>query len=773
MKHITQVMHTTTLQIALPINCNRLAERFDLYRYEIPAAMSFPQNKSKYDQLHNQLKEQIDHPYKAFKYDMLDGVKKWVVYVLHPKNEAPKSIAIKFLSENPLECRQVRFEDLSTFNLIKLLQVCYFRQSGNGQFVGQDKCYIYAKREKNAGICLEIELKGDQAEDGATHYLIKVDEHARIFLLQKQPLTADKVKRYTYYASSSVKNKQMYFSQVKSSQVLSHSNPLYNIWRSKDRPATLDYHSQSDPEHTRGKILHDFISGFTAYLRNEFGIIAEPQKREFHWFEPSKKPEGLPLEKLGTVYLYDIRKNKAQYLLEAYQQLFASHTSTVRFEVCKAGETLPNDFPHKVLVIQDCDDAAFEAGIIEGEDPYKVLYQDCPSVLKKAFNVNPNDPRKTRTDNYLNYPMIGLYSKGIKEKITVTLNRLFLKGLMLRPSELQQGYNLPLTPVDYIFVRKGTYKGCSYEVMLRFQNNRLIFDDLSTPEGKQYRKELAADYGLDWSELYERMLDKNKPYRDRAAGEDLASYEVILSPGQFIEIEELGETILYRYDEIITRQKELARAFPVEGLKLARHYDKIRPDTMLSLAELQAKGFLSGQAQPGSSREVAALARYQQLLDYDEILDQQTTAFKPELSINDLSEGELLEQVAAVLTIIPDENGKFDKKLFNRKLRGYYQRLGMFRSPKEFNLHMYEGIWYTDDNCYVVGAADSLKDKQAKANLVRRFYLHADEISSFRIGDLLDAVSVKFIRLNQYTVLPYYFNLIQIYIREVLAGNPE
>ena len=759
---MSQQMYTTNLRITLPSNFNHLEEQFNLYRYEIPAIMSLPQNKSKYNQLHNQLKEQIDHPYKAYKYDKMDGVKKWVVYVLYPKQEEPKPITIKFLSDNRLVCRQIGFGDLEVFNLIKLLQVSYFRRLERGQFVGQDKCYILAKRQNDKfNTCLEIELKGSVTEDSESTYIIKVVGHARFFRLETEPLQADYEKRFTYYAQIEVKKGQMYFSQIKPSQVLKYPHPLYKVWSSKEHPATLDYHSQSDTEHTRGKVLHDFITGFTSYLQEEFNILAELQKREFHRFEPSKKPEGLPLEKMGTIYLYDNRRNKEQHPIEAYQQLFARHTSVIEFKIISE---LSDNFPHKVLVIQDYEETAFEAGLLDGEDPYKVLYREYPSVLKKSFNVNLNDSRKTGSDSYLNYSLINLATKGIKEKISVTLDRFFLKELVMRQADLQE-YTLPLAPVNYIFLQKTTHKGNSYEVMLSFQNNRLVFVDLATPEGKDSRQELAVSYGLDWDDLYDQMLNRNKP--NRTAGEELSSYDIILGPGQFIEIEKLWESVLYNYGEIIARQKARTRTYPVEELKLARHYDKIRTAKMLSLAELQAKGFLSDQAQPNNDSEEASLARYQQLVAFDEILEQRSAAIEPELSMDDLAKGELLEQIAAIFSITPEGDGKINQKKFKGKLFRYYQRVGMFPSPKKSDLHLYEGIWYTADNSYLVGSSDSLKDKQAKASLLRRFYLYTGE-DSFRIDDLLDATSVKFIRLNQYTVLPYYFSLIQIYIRDVL-----
>lgn len=57
---------------------------------------------------------------------------------------------------------------------------------------------------------------------------------------------------------------------------------------------------------------------------------------------------------------------------------------------------------------------------------------------------------------------------------------------------------------------------------------------------------------------------------------------------------------------------------------------------------------------------------------------------------------------------------------------------------------------------------------QARAHRVRRFvvYQGADQ---FNIHSVLETMSVKFVRLKQYTVYPYYFHLIDLYIDNILA----
>jgi len=102
------------------------------------------------------------------------------------------------------------------------------------------------------------------------------------------------------------------------------------------------------------------------------------------------------------------------------------------------------------------------------------------------------------------------------------------------------------------------------------------------------------------------------------------------------------------------------------------------------------------------------------------------------------------------------------------KIKGLYQKMGWFSSDKAKELHLYEGIWYDEsDYSYLVGSARPMKPKQPRAHFILRFdvYMGADH---FDIQPLLLATSVQFVRLNQYTVYPYAFHLIDLYVENVL-----
>lgn len=70
-----------------------------------------------------------------------------------------------------------------------------------------------------------------------------------------------------------------------------------------------------------------------------------------------------------------------------------------------------------------------------------------------------------------------------------------------------------------------------------------------------------------------------------------------------------------------------------------------------------------------------------------------------------------------------------------------------------------------------VGATEGMKFQQPRAHLIRRFDVYQGG-EHFDIQIFLRMLSVQFVRLKQYTVYPYPFHLINIYVESILRfGN--
>ena len=163
-----------------------------------------------------------------------------------------------------------------------------------GRFIGQDLCYVYARydRVKKIHVCLQIELKGDirnEPEDARQEF--KVLGRARPFR------RVDNADRPSYaYFGSNIKDGRRYFLHLKRAEVtkaLQSKEPVYAIFTQKGQRTTLAYHDLLRIEASVGKILYDFVRGFSAYL-DQYGISCAAKERTFTEFLPPDREVQLP-----------------------------------------------------------------------------------------------------------------------------------------------------------------------------------------------------------------------------------------------------------------------------------------------------------------------------------------------------------------------------------------------------------------------------------------------------------------------------------------------
>jgi hypothetical protein len=774
---------TTTLIVTKPGDFSVLEARYKLIRYVLPRDLRYraKHKKTVYGQMHNCLRDQLDCPYKAFMHDKIDGVKKWVVYALYPRQVEPIDIKIAFVSAIELEKSEIPFERLELHNLLKLLQIAYIRGDQLTRFVGQDYCYVYAKKdseEENAFVCLHIDLKGDisnQVEDAEQEF--KVTGRACLFKRVEYP--GGSLSPFPYFGSKPVQDKR-YFLHLKHSEIEKYKKenlPLYGIRTRESRRTTLDYHDQYHIDANRGKLLFDFIRDFKMFLET-YGITSRVKERRFTMLTPlSEDQASLPLAQLNPINVFDNRLNRnipLQTYLHAFEGIFDEQN--IRFVDAIDLSQIHNE---PVLILQDHNKEDFlEGGILYGQnDPYKLLYETYSLLPKQSFNVNPNKSANCRPDKYLEYDLSSVEKKSFRVKLEAALEQLYLKDIVLCERSVRE--RLPYMPVELVFLRKARNipNHDPYETLLYIENDHLHFMDLRDPAQKIQRDTLLAQLSVDWDEMEEHMLRKYRKLKedngesegatDKEDQVEVAHYDCIAGQGFFVELEDLNERVLYDYDEIIRRQTEVKTALPIESFKLLSHYDALRNKPYLSLEALQKKGLLDGKVLPKKSDEEESLTFYRQLETYDEYLDELLLE-RDEISFNALWDGEQRERIISIFGIKPDKNNKYTSVLYKK----LYQNIGWFSSDKSEDVHMYRGIWYDDQSCYMVGASQRLKDRQPRAHLIRRFdvYQGADH---FNMYPLLLTTSVQFVRHDQYTVYPYPFHLIDVYVESVLRYQEE
>jgi len=424
-------------------------------------------------------------------------------------------------------------------------------------------------------------------------------------------------------------------------------------------------------------------------------------------------------------------------------------------------DAITTDCEVPTLIFEDCEAKAFQEEMplfgCKDEDPHHVFYRQFPSVTKQFINVNGNEPRKGDSPNeYLDYE----FEIPNEYQVKVSLNQLFLKDLILRGRDVSK--RLTLAPVPLVFVHRENRgrgnKAVRYEVAAYFEGNVIRFLDLNKPIEREAFYEKMDSLGVDWDDCYDRLLAWYKKLND----EDLTTYDVAVGPGLFVNIEDTHEALLYEYDEILRRLDEYNQAYALDDLKLAPHYDVVMGDPALSESMLWMRGYIQKPkplAKPKNRKHRDAVDLYYALQKYDTFLDELKSRYDS-ITFRDLTGDQILME--RIRTIFDYKSG--------RGLRELYKAMGRFAGDREGDvIPVYQGIWYNpNDLRFVVGNVNSIEPVQARAYPVRQFTVYQG-MDNFDILPLLDAMSVKFVRLNQYTVSPYYFHLIDIYIDNVLA----
>jgi hypothetical protein len=766
----TRTTPTTTLLITKPTDFTLLEAVYQLWRYELPDDLRWKFKSAKnpsemWAKIQNSLQAQINAPYRVFTHDRLDGgpYHKWVVYVLALRHTSPQPITLPLWSDAALPCKPIAFTDLAFHMVIKLLQVAHMHGNQAGRFTGQGRCYVHAKRnDEFSHVCVQLDLHEDiLTQEGDQIRRFKVEAQAKLF----QRCHADEylVPREAYFRKRNAPDGAVYFLQMKLDEIKrlkEEGGSFYKKVTRSRKKTTLAYHDLSHIDESTGKILSDFIRDFRRFLI-QCGIKSQSHLRTFRAYTPPKESElSLKNTPLRPVYVFDHRKKKT-LPLHAYLQLFESMRPDVRF----VSVTDLSQIQQPVLVLQDYQQEDFlKNGIFAGEvDPYQELYREYGTLPKQVLNVNVLEAKDLDADAYLSYPPPK--ESQLQHKLDTSLMQLALKAIIY--SEQPLSGCLPFFPEQLMYAcKQRNVPGLSepFETMLYVEDDHLCFLDLRDPEQRMQAQERCQQLGVDWFERSEQMIYKykreEKPEDERA----LPSYHVIIGPDLFIEIENCQERVLYDYDEIVRRQDEIRTVFPVEMFKLLPHYNAVKKENYLSLEELQQRGLLQQEKAPTSKKEADSVHFYAQLERYDAYLDEIQLEY-PMLSFLQLTDDEMpfIAMIRYILEIQANKHGKYT----NRQLIGYYQKLQWFQSDKAKDVHMYEGIWYDNEHCYMVGATEGMKYQQPRAHLIRRFDVYQGA-EHFDIELLLRMLSVQFVRLKQYTVYPYPFHLIDLYVENVL-----
>jgi len=780
----TKTALTTTMRIELPAY-DSLAEHYQLVRYELPDGLKFGNSDLNFARVHNAMKDGLDAPYRLFTHDQGGH---WAVYALYPKTTPEPDTYTVLFEDSVLIGQCVPYTALRSHVLIKLLQVAYFRAVAHHpeRFVSQDKCFIQVMKDKKRldhYLCLEMELTQTPVE---ADNLFNVDEHAHYFRrVDKDDAISNMHHRFYYAQVTAPDNRLLAFRQLKRSEIQTAGGSLFTMRSYSGSRPTLDYHAINADEmtHTRGYHLYQFMDGFTEFLVR-LGFAVTPQQRIFHeYVNDSASTFALPIGQLQTVYVLDIRLAKAKIPFAPFVALYHELFPDVTFQLIESLDDLTQTPNPVVLIFQDAEKAAFEEGgpLYEGDyvDLYETLYRSYPHIPKQFVSVNGNvlemwteadgvtnkkKKRKLTDTEYLDYvlPTADKHArKNAETRAKVVMNELFLKDLILNTRTV--GERLPAFPSEWMFVhaenretKDETEPKKTYKVAMYVQDERLVFLDWGHADKSQFWTMLEA-WGVE--DAFEQIRRKER-YNDAKEPSERPLLDVIVGPGLCIRIDTLPESIMYDYELLSKNSKLNAQCHTIQSLKLLPYFDQLRPEDSPPRADIETFFRAStAVSQPDKKTSQQALELYDNFVVYDALLDKYAAEHEDGVT---LTLTELKEETES-----GDALGDKMRALFEpRQLTNYYKSIGLFGSMRPNQLiATYQGIWYTDEDQYVVGAVKGMQETQAHAQLVRQVVQTAGTLG---IEKLLALTAVKFVRLEQYTIVPYPFHVIDLYIDNAL-----
>lgn len=770
---------TSTFAITKPNTYENLEAQFILARYLIPESFGAKSKKDRYQLLHVELRSQLFVPYRTYEHDSLDGDESYVIYGLYPKGAKVASITLSFLSDDPLAHREIGFHEISTFNLIKLLQADYFNTYPH--FASMGDYFVHAKQSgKDWHICLAIAIHGahqnvtaDKTEKA--HQEFWVTGQAKYFARPSEHPDEYQKRHYPYYKLQ-MREGYVLFEQLPYDQIDTHKGELFYQYSKKSNPARLVYHAQNATKllPSKGYLLHQFTTSFVERLQ-AFGIPAHIKQRTWTQYTPPKHARALP-QQLKQIYLFDNRQNKTTHPIRVYQECLAEHYSAYKFIVIQSLEKAQRE---PVLIIQDTNSDDYkENGLFSDmKDPYRSLYRKYQAIPKQSINVNENSQRnfKGTREAYLTYPMITLTEVSEDDEddetettwaiqFQVSFHQLYLKNVVINQKPvsvfLPVSGNLSLL-MNYIYIRKQTYKGTPYHVAVRVENDYLKFYNLHDPSEKAALSEITEQWGYDWLDIEDLIFEKYHKNKDE--GEEVRDYDLILMPERAVELETVDETVIYKYAEIERRLGIRSAKQPIENLYLLPHYDRLRsPKNTISRSDLEELGLLDGR-KPDGEHETASVQFWQKLQQYDELLEE-VQSIQSRIAYDDFVSMRRNE-IGRIFKFPKNPKDEYN----TNQLLAFYKVIWGIGGFKGDDVQMSKGIWYDlTDLAYTVGDVNGFKDAQDRANLVRRFDVLYGNKTDFNLEEFLEATSVQFIRYRQYTVYPYPFYLIEKYIQDVL-----
>jgi len=715
---------TTNFVINLDkININALQEKFLLFRLDVPKNYHSKDIQNKYAKLHNAYKEQLPYPYHFF------GPKGILplIYILVDKSEykgEPISLLFSFLDEKPVQAKQIDISELCTTKnlhiLAKLFLSSWYHKAH--RTCQGDYFYIHSKddEQKLTALLVKIqESKGEFEITSKASYLKQLDSK----------FDTKYINFHNYFERV---QGTRYLRQLKQSEVkqrLKNNQNLNTIFRDTttqdaknlnfkpQRPAIKWY--DSHPTNTnafqgcRSELLRNFQNELVAYYNEAFGEgVAEKRTHLM--------TEVVPMEQMGK------KTSKGRLSGFGFNEKTGEGTGLYLKLLGEIGvlDLRQKDVPNP-------NQNNFQDYIDLLNKHYGKLYEIKFSEIKREHLANTTKPILVLQDVEKQIFEEGGFLLGYNDQKREIYQEFASKIPM-------QTLNINLNKADDFNSADAYFEYDIFEI-LQPKKSKKKKNDEEKEEKKQYFQH-RLDVCLNELLLKKYIIDKLPIYNET---------NIYASLPCLIYLIPLRKDFAYMYQNTFMYVDDY---YVLQFLNLDNPSEKHKRNEFLKNWGIDwfefEKQFADRNYTRNENGQNKTYPKNGETKDeHEESLKRTHFVFAKGL----------------VLAIEDTE----ERVLFNTAATQISESQRIVQSKTAL-----EGIYFSEtENIYTVGEK-SMGMSMDKSVKVRRLYYY-QKPDNFKIDDLLQTLSVQFVRNKQYTVYPYFFDLLNLYRKDVQQAEQD
>ncbi len=672
-----------------------------------------PSKSEDYAKNHIWARKQTDNPY----YLHSPTLKLYIAY------KSQDTIASIFDGQIELKKAQIPYFKYERLNhcIIKLLIACFVHK--DKKFISNNIFYLLSdafssKKGYDYANVIKIDpkLKHEKNINNNDTGILELYFKDRATRLRKTDY-GSRNKRQIPFDFIELGEDQLAFKQLKVNNSIEDTYPIYEENTDKNYKTRIKHHSLENIEEfekSRNTLLDKFTQNLVSYL-SKIGLNVTSKTLALQQVAKKLSVGNLNYENFViTVLDYRFNQNvKTTKIIEKFNQQ--------GYDISFKHGLLENiDKNDNVLILMDYSTGDCElTGVLanyDGKDGYKIV-KDAGIKNSQGFCINPNhfingnSKISMSPEEFLNYKSFSktkFSNNGLARDFQISIEQLYLKSI-INESSTSNNINIPKSSLltNSVFIHCFTKNSKRHEYICYATEESFFIVNLKSEKAL----EILKSFGI---KDLETLVQLRTNY-DKWAKFNTGYIYLMLNHSGLIEINELNERVLY--------SSEIGN--------ILKDRNSIRDKSEFLIQ---------------ANNEVFSSDKVKKYNEFVEEMVEQQISF--ENLVKGGKYGLYRKKVMELLDL------KNEKKLT--------KALGIKGKKSGGFLSTYQGIWFDENKLeYFVGDKAGYKYNQSKGYQIRKIIVHKGK---FNPNEFFPLLNVDFIKHKNYTVLPYIFNLIKMYV---------